>query len=426
MADKEKTDLHQSRFRYLDYLYVLAQVLTVEAQEAVKLVEATFDRACTITTETHGGLSEKAWLIQLMLQIHRSPSHLLDSEISSLAGSPELIAGTETMPEGFRSRLVEQFVDRALPAAFLMLPEQKRLLLVLCDVDLFTCDKAARILGLDPLDTAEILAEARDDLSETLRTNATTLEQQLLSTNLPPNWQQRALRTLVTDAFLPLPPTLRPAILASEHADAVTPAAPAERDAAQTVDPGPARPRSKRHTFKHVLISSLVIACAGLLAYTLSSVLQTEPDTNLLSVSADLADQLQITFRTNSPEQAERYVYDRLDWRLIIPGINRTTLEGVCISEIVQSIEAPVLLYADTATNEQITVFVYSYALLDRMRDRAVLQRDVLQQIEETGHFDLYDLNERKLLLWRNQDEIFVAVTSGSAEDLRQRIFFPS
>ena len=429
ITDKEDFDLRENQLQHLERLYSLAQVLTVDAQEAVKLVEATYDRAQSVALEKRGDMNEKAWLLRLMLQIYRSPSHLLDSDISSLDVADETVIGADTLHEGFRRRLVEQLIDRALPAVFVMLPEQERLLLMLCEVDLFSCEEAADILGSDPESALDRLEEARNHLTETLLTNATALERYLLDTHLPPNWQNRALRTLDAEAFLPLPPTLRPAILSSEN---VIPGEQRQRyktdeqSTGKTSAQASSRSRSKRNKFKHFVISSLVIAIAGLLAYTLSSLLQKEPDTNLLTLSAGIVDHLDITFRTNSPEQAERYVYDRLDWRLIIPGIDQTTLVGVCISEIVQGIEVPVFLFNDVMSNERITLFVYSYALLDRLNDRVALGRDILRQIEESGHFDLYDLDAEKVLVWRNQDEIYIAVTTGDAETLRQRIFFPS
>lgn len=429
ITDKEDFDLRENQLQHLERLYSLAQVLTVDAQEAVKLVEATYDRAQSVALEKRADMNEKAWLLRLMLQIYRSPSHLLDSEISSLDVADETVIGADTLHEGFRRRLVEQLIDRALPAVFVMLPEQERLLLMLCEVDLFSCEEAADILGSDPESALDRLEEARNHLTETLLTNATALERYLLDTHLPPNWQNRALRTLDAEAFLPLPPTLRPAILSSEN---VIPGEQRQRyktdeqSTGKTSAQASSRSRSKRNKFKHFVISSLVIAIAGLLAYTLSSLLQKEPDTNLLTLSAGIVDHLDITFRTNSPEQAERYVYDRLDWRLIIPGIDQTTLVGVCISEIVQGIEVPVFLFNDVMSNERITLFVYSYALLDQLNDRVALGRDILRQIEESGHFDLYDLDAEKVLVWRNQDEIYIAVTTGDAETLRQRIFFPS
>jgi hypothetical protein len=51
------------------------------------------------------------------------------------------------------------------------------------------------------------------------------------------------------------------------------------------------------------------------------------------------------------------------------------------------------------------------------------LEQDVLIAIASENHFDLHDLSEKnKVLIWRHDNDIFMAVTSGDARDLRERI----
>jgi hypothetical protein len=112
--------------------------------------------------------------------------------------------------------------------------------------------------------------------------------------------------------------------------------------------------------------------------------------------------------------------------RITIPSINEATLQGVSIREVADDADVPVLLFQDIASGKSITIYVYSYAFLDRHERRLVLERDILRQIEAEGNFDLHDLGETKALIWRYRDDIFVAITSGDAEELRGRISPPT
>ena len=109
-----------------------------------------------------------------------------------------------------------------------------------------------------------------------------------------------------------------------------------------------------------------------------------------------------------------------------MPGIDGAVLSGVAIVEIAPAVEIPAFIFQDPASDGRITLYAYTYALLDRYETRLQLERDILQQIQNERHFDLHDLGENKVLVWRNRDEIYVAVTTGEAESLRDRISFPS
>jgi hypothetical protein len=100
-------------------------------------------------------------------------------------------------------------------------------------------------------------------------------------------------------------------------------------------------------------------------------------------------------------------------------------LQGVGESEIAAGIPVPVLIF-DDGGNGPLAVFALSYALLEEVGDRFTLGEDVLKQIQTEGFTDIHDEGRRKVIVFRNRDDIFVAVTTGDPQDLAGRIRFPS
>ncbi len=80
----------------------------------------------------------------------------------------------------------------------------------------------------------------------------------------------------------------------------------------------------------------------------------------------------------------------------------------------------------DETDDGAITLYVFSYALLDQHKEHIQLEPEILRQIQDDEQFDLHDLGRRNALVWRNRDDIYVAVTPGAPEALRKRIVLPS
>ena len=128
-------------------------------------------------------------------------------------------------------------------------------------------------------------------------------------------------------------------------------------------------------------------------------------------------------YPTDDRGRAAEYIASELDWRLTVPRIEGASLQGASRHEIISDTFIPLLTYHDEATNELIPVFVYDYALLGRVRDRLRFEAETLRQIEDENHFELHDMGSKQVLVWRNRDDIFVAVTRGGAESLQDRIY---
>lgn len=409
---------------HLDGLFALAQVVTLNAEEAIGLTEETYRRAFAYAAEAALPEDPKTWLYGLLLQVREERQAAAGDapDASDAAGLP---AATRP-PDDFRSRLAEQFVHQALPVAFSTLPADLRLLLMLCDVERYDCDAAGALLGLPGDEACARLDRARRDLQAALYDNATEVERHLLATSLPAGWEREALGHLARTELVPVPPTLRPAVRQAHQAPARAAAETTAVVAAGPPEDARPGPPSWGRIFSRFTATLLLILVAGLLGYAFSGLMRTAPETNVLTLSVEQAQVQNLVFETGDAAQAERYVRDRLGWRLVLPGIDGAVLRGVDIREIAKDIEVPVFFYADAASGEVFALYAYTYALLDRHADRLTMDRDILQQIEDDGNYDLYDLDAVRVLVWRNRDDIYVAVTPTAVEDLRERISFPS
>lgn len=406
--------------QHLESLFALAQVVSSDAEHAAQLVDTTYRRASGTASEFESAEQARLWLFHLMMEIR--------SESLEKPGSNEPASVVGIPPEplelaDLRRRLAEEFIDRAVPPAFAALRTQYRMILMLCDVEHIPCEEAARILGVDPVLACTTLDEARRALHQAVLRSATAAERELLESGIAANWTQAALQRMANSQLVATPPTLRSSVASNFRTDP---------------GPGPATsPTVKTLSNKNDLswgsllkkfgAMMLVVAVAGLLGYGFTSLMSRgEPDLNLISLSAHQAESIVATFQTSSPEQAERYIYDRLGARITIPVINEATLQGISIRQVVENADVPVLLFHDVASSTSIIIYVYTYAFLDRHEERLVLERDILRQIEAEGNFDLHDLGETKALIWRYRDDIFVAITTGDAEELRGRIAPPA
>lgn len=410
-------DRNEVLLEHMDALFRFAQAMMPNPTEAAHLVEATYKHAFALLANEPVITDEKAWLFSLMRtvrSVHQGRPEALD------AHAPATFGAHNAPLRDLRRHLVAQYLDRMLPASLATLSEELRLLVLLHDAEGFTLEEASRVLQVEPIDAHDKLHEARARLQTDLWQNATPLERTLLNTSLSDQWLTDALKQTVDKQFVPTPPTLESAVV-----DGVA-LGLANRDYG-TDREGRQRKRGGRRFTSHTIVAILIIGMAGLLGYFGSQTFEYTPDVNVITLSVDEAKSFEPIIRTTSIEQAERWILDRLQWRLTVPEIQQATLVGVGVSEIAPSVDIPAFQFKDQTTDQEITLYAYSYGLLSRYADRLQLDRDVLMQIEQDSRYYIYDLNaSNQVLVWRYRDEIFVAVLEGNAETLRPRIIFPT
>ena len=421
------TEHQETLLQHLESVYLLAQTVSPDATVAAELVEATYMQAFVTRPLSHIDHDDKRWLFRMLMHIHHEQVEF-----------DRLVAEDQTPPSpppeslhALRRSLAQHVADQALPAVLATLPHEQRLILLLCDAEGLACNDAGFVLELDADTTCQRLEQARTALHEALHADVSERQRQLLDQNLPDDWLRPTLRRSVEATFSPLPPTLRPAILKATPLS--VPTANALPDSSRSTSSSPGRSSASpwhRNDSLHpyrLLVVVLLILAVGALGYFASRSL--EPETNLITLAIQQADAVRPTIRTDSPEEAEDFVRQELGWRLTLPTIDQAVLTGVGIREVAPGVTVPVFLYDDTLDDTDATalpLYVFSYALLDRHKEHIQLEPEILRQIQDHQQFDLHDLGRRNVLVWRNRDDIYVAVTPGDPEALRKRIVFPS
>ncbi|MCH8960397.1 MAG: hypothetical protein IH820_03525 [Bacteroidetes bacterium] len=427
------TERQETLLQHLDSVYLLAQAISPDAKDAAHFVEETFTQAFVTHPLNHTDHDDKRWLFHLLMHIRHEQvefERLVAEEESPPGSPPEAL-------HALRRGLAQHVADRALPAVLATLPDEQRLLLVLCDAEGLACTDAAYVLDLDAETACRRLEQARTAMRDALHADVSEREWQLLDQNLPDDWLRPTLRRTVEATFGPPPPTLRPAILKATPPTipAATVASALDRSASPSSTSSPYRTsvlpsrRKDGPRWYRPLVVLLLILGIGAIGYVTSRSLEREPETNLITLAVRQADAVRPSIQTGSPEQAENFVRDELNWLLTLPTIDDAVLTGVGSREVAPGVTVPVFLYDDTLDETDgpaITLYVFSYALLDQHKERIQLEPEILRQIQDHQQFDLHDLGRRNALVWRNRDDIYVAVTPGDPEALRKRIVFPS
>lgn len=219
------------------------------------------------------------------------------------------------------------------------------------------------------------------------------------------------------EPFSPETPDISP----PEEPDETTPSTPEVSARAEPPPPEPsARPvtetvaasepePAKRSLLQRVVLALLVIAAAALIGYVLSRPSGREADADALARSLEAAGRLQLRLETDTPAEARRYVRDEFGWRVGVPVFEAVPLRGVAIAQTAPAVEVPVFLYAD-AEDRNVAVFAYSYALLDQVPDRLRLTAADYDKLDEGAPF-VRRVDGNGVLLWRDRDDIYIAVT---------------
>lgn len=398
--------------RHLDSLYVFAQSLTLDPDRAAWLVEETFHEAITRGIPVEN-FSDKRRLFQLMMEVNENGAAPLSS-----------VGGTSS---NYRGRIAEQLLDRKLPVALASLPVDLRGILALTELQGLSPTDAAYVMHLEPEIIHERLRQAHQELMKALFQSMQPVERQLVEDHLTGDWLRVAFHRLADREFSALPPTLRLTLRELSANQKQQKSDTPGDDQKREVIKAPSRMRFRsRNYLKQSGIAILLIVIAGLIGYLLTDRPEEITEQNLITLSAQQADDIVPAFRTVNHAQAERFVEDRVQRLVTIPQIDQATLSGVSIVEIAENAEAPVFIFDDQATNNAIIIYAYSYAFLDQHVGVLKLEPDILRQIEDDQHFDLHDFGQYQALIWRNRDDIYVAVLKEGAEGLRDRISFPS
>ncbi len=400
---------------HIEGLFALAQTVSSGAEEAIELVTETFRRA------SREGVSVSAAdaVERARIELYRILLEVRGDRVQPPVDEESGARRTEEDMTDLKGRLAQRIVDADITAAFTSLAAEQRVLLMLCDIQRMNCIEAGRVLDLDADAACARLDDARAEIDRILFADATVVERRLLDAGLEGDWRREALRRMANRELSVVPPTLQPKLLAAASG---TPA----RRAAERSEVQENRSARMKKALRRAAAIVAVILAAGVVGYGFSWMTDRPSDPNLIALSAAQAGSVEVGFQTTSAGQAQRYVRERLNRTITVPTIRGAALQGIAIRDLADGAEVPVIVYGNGDGPSPIVLYVYSYAFLDAHEDRLRLSRDVLDQIESEGNYDLHDLGESKALIWRRRADIYVAITEGDADELRDRISYSS
>lgn len=129
-------------------------------------------------------------------------------------------------------------------------------------------------------------------------------------------------------------------------------------------------------------------------------------------------------FRAGDTEQVERFLEDRLNWRLSVPILNEGLIEGVSVTELDGNLTFPVIHYKDQGLDTELQVYVLDYRFLESARRFYAVDSGILDQIAETGSADIRNAPDYFRVTWRFRDDIYVAVSPLADPEMRSRFRF--
>lgn len=172
---------------------------------------------------------------------------------------------------------------------------------------------------------------------------------------------------------------------------------------------------------------------AGVLIILLSAAIGswiTSPSTNTPVRQSELFDTLtgldtdNPEFRSSDPEQIERFLADRLDWRLVVPTLQEGLVDGVSIVRLSSDLEFPVIHYNDQSSEDELRLFVIDYRFIEEARNAFLVDGRILDQIADTGGIDIRNAPDFFRVTWRFRDDIYIALSDTADPELRVRFRF--
>jgi hypothetical protein len=165
----------------------------------------------------------------------------------------------------------------------------------------------------------------------------------------------------------------------------------------------------------------LAVAITLLTVYVFTSRRARPPETDALALAMRQARDVELMIETGDEGRAERFARDHSGFSFRLPQLEGYRLRGTTLHELAPRVTVPAFGYRGEG-GEEVVLFTFPYSLLDRSAPRLSLPTDVRAQLESEGRFDLHEMGSVGAVVWRDRDDLFVAVTSGNLADLRDRI----
>lgn len=396
--------------QHLSPLYRLAELLTGSSTESVTLVKETYRRALQLPRKDRNRPETRALLYRLLLDAFRDQSGLdVDDPVALHA---------------MHRRLARDYVEHTLPLAFLSLSHRHQLLLLLTAAERLSPADTGRILDDDPAAIRQELQMAQTQLYEIMLAKAGPAARETLRQHYSEKDLHDSIRRLFSSQSSSVPASLRSAVeqLPAESLPRRQPS-PQPSTFQKERDQQFASLRRYGKYAVTALLAVLVIGLGALLFQMAFDGQSPEPTgQSLVVLTAQQATDVRPSITTSEPTEVQRFLSGELGRSVMVPDIAEAPLTGASTKEVISGMEIPVLLFTDRQTGNPLTVFVYSYALLDRFSNRVYLEQDVLEQLENEANVDVQERGDETVLTWRRRASIYVAVTPSGAGTLPERI----
>ncbi len=373
------------RADHADALFVVAQLASADSRTAAEYVTSIL--AETDVAFAADGEEERRLLVRALL--NRIAQADGDADVTSHVAQTQLA----------------RVVGERLPVVLSGLDRADRVLLGMRLVQLVPPNQVAGQLGVDEADVIEHQRSVTERVRDALLSGAAPYEVDALGNHLTHEALSNAIGRTLGDDLQSLPPSLR----ASQPEPSPTTPEP------QSLAPK----RSNRFLLAGYL--ALAVAITLLTVYAVTRMRVDTVETDAVSLAVRQAAGVELIVETTEPERATQFAHDHSGFSFALPTLDGYQLRGVTLHELVEGVSIPAFGFTSDADAE-VMLFTFPYSLLDRAAGRLTLDHDTRSALEAPDAIAIHSLKDASALVWRHRDDVFVAVTDGDADMLRDRI----
>lgn len=403
-------------FSQIESLYPLTRVLA-EADQADRLLLRVAERAAECP-EDERPEDRPSWLLRLFLEErHRSEA-------------PSGAEDAEDPTDALREDVARQRARDVVPIALASCAPEERFLVALDLFGEFEGDQIpelATALGLTQADGRNLRSEAWVKLRRHLNDALSDAECTFVDDAVSNETLREIVREVLSDRLSTMPSSFRARLRSTlKEATRTQTAAHRSAETRETRDESVTSWPRVRTVLVGLLVIALVAAGGIWISYWSES--PSSPDTSpsrptLSTFSEQHLPAVELALETQQPAEIQAFVQTTWNRQVTLPSVSDAPLRGVGRLRLAPTVDVPVFLFDDASGDGRIAVFAYTYALVDRLAQEVRLNRDHREALARNRQFVTVQDSSESGLLWRQQDDIFVAVApSLDPEALRNRI----
>ena len=358
-------------FKDIDELFINAQLISRDTNEAARLVE-------------------KA--VELRVNGNQDPAAKLIDQVNDQGVQ-------RSQPDILSDRLLVDELDRAVPKVFSRMSGKRRI--AVRDAFLTHSD--------DSSERAVFLISVRRAIEENVPSGR--------ASSVGEHDVASALENYLERVLAPTPIALK-SVLESRYPE-ITQAG--EADGADLKKSGkPSLPMRIAGAFLLILVAS---AIGTWIAFPSENGAVAE-NAHLFDVIAEHEPAENLTFLGSESSQIERFILDRLDRRVSVPELSDGNIIGVSVETVLPGFQLPAIRYSDLVSSQELLIYVLDYELISHIESRLDVDLNILNQIAAEDAFDIQIDNRGERLIFRERDDIYLALTESGAMDLNERLVF--